>query len=115
MKFLQRTFYILFSFSLVFSQELDYLTIASGFKKPLYLAPHVSDTKTLFVLEQRGIIWSLKNGIKAKKPFLDIKSKVHSPIFPGDERGLLGFAMSPKYDNDNSIYVNYINKYTSLI
>ena len=110
MKFLQQTFYILFFCSLALSNELGYTTIASGFKKPLYLTHHVSDKSTLFVIEQRGIVWSLKNGSKSKKPFLDIRDRVHTPIFPGDERGLLGYAMSPNYDIDNCIYVNYINK-----
>jgi len=95
---------------LVFSQKLSYSTFATGFKKPLYLTHHVSDKSTLFVIEQRGIIWSLKDGARDKKPFLDIRDRVHTPTIIYDERGLLGFVMSPNYDSDNHVYVNYINE-----
>ena len=60
------------------------------------------------------MIWSISNGIKNKDPFLDIRKRVHNPIFPGDERGFLGFAMSPKFDQDNMVYINYINNNVKL-
>ena len=110
MNHLRSILYFLVLLSLLFSQELSYSTLATGFKKPLYLTHHVSDSSILFVLEQRGVIWSLNDGIREKKPFLDIRDRVHIPIFPGDERGLLGFAMSPNYNSDNHVYVNYVNK-----
>ena len=45
-----------------------------------------------------------------KTPFLDITNRVHKPLFPGDERGLLGFTFDPDYNDNGYFYVNYVNK-----
>ena len=109
MNYLKRIIYLAILLNILISQDLSYNKIASGFKKPLFLTSHVTESNTLFIVEQRGMIWSLVDGKKEKNPFLDIRDRVHTPIFPGDERGLLGFAMSPYYSKDNFIYVNYVN------
>ena len=109
MNYLKRIIYFVITLNILISQDLSYKKIASEFKKPLYLTSHVTEPNILFILEQRGMIWSLVDGKKSKGPFLDIRDRVHTPIFPGDERGLLGFAMSPSYSTDNFIYVNYVN------
>ena len=109
-------FIILFSLiSRLFALDLGYIELEASFKKPLYLSPHVNNSNILYVVEQRGMIWELNDGIKSKTPFLDIRDKVHTPVFPGDERGLLGFAMSPNFQIDNFIYVNYINNNDSTV
>ena len=84
--------------------------VASKFDKPLYVITFPSDNKLLLVIEQDGIIRLIKDGEKIKKPFIDISKRVHKPLFPGDERGLLGFAFDPDYINNGYFYVNYINK-----
>ena len=109
-------FIILFSFIyILFALDLGYIELEASFKKPLYLSPHVNNSEILYVIEQRGMIWELNDGIKSKTPFLDIRNIVHTPVFPGDERGLLGFAMSPNFQNDNFIYVNYMNNNDSTV
>ena len=109
-------FIILFSLiSRLFALDIGYIELEASFKKPLYLSPHVNNSNILYVVEQRGMIWELNDGIKSKTPFLDIRDKVHTPVFPGDERGLLGFAMSPDFQTDNFIYVNYINNNDSTV
>tara|TARA_Y100001935_G_scaffold85477_1_gene70975 strand:- start:1666 stop:2817 length:1152 start_codon:yes stop_codon:yes gene_type:complete len=109
-------FIILFSLiSRLCALDLGYIELEASFKKPLYLSPHVNNSNILYVVEQRGMIWELNDGIKSKTPFLDIRDKVHTPVFPGDERGLLGFAMSPNFQIDNFIYVNYINNNDSTV
>mgnify|MGYP000938195259 CR=1 FL=1 len=56
------------------------------------------------------MIWTITDKGDLKEVFLDIRDRVHSP-FPGyDERGLLGLAISPNFDADSLIYLNYINK-----
>jgi len=99
----------------LFPSSLGYSLVASGFKKPLFITGHPTDPNELYVVEQRGMIWNISNGIKNKTPFLDIRKRVHNPIFPGDERGFLGFAMSPDFDQDNMIYINYINNNNETI
>ena len=97
-------------FSLLIPASLGSEIVASGFDKPLFLAGHNNDPRLLYVLEQRGIIWTIFNGDRQERPFLDIRDRVHRPIIPGDERGLLGFAMSPDFEVDKRIYLNYVNK-----
>ena len=109
MNYFKRIIYFFIIFNILNGDGLSYKKIASGFKKPLYLTSHITNPNILFILEQRGMVWELMNKEKTRKPFLDIRDRVHTPIFPGDERGLLGFAMSPNYHEDNSIYVNYVN------
>ena len=106
---------LFFLISSLFALDLGYIELEASFKKPLYLTSHVNNPDILYVIEQRGIIWELNNGIKIETPFLDIRDKVHTPVFPGDERGLLGFAMSPNFQADNFIYVNYINNNDSTV
>ena len=102
--------FILILSNALFSNDISCKKIASGFKKPLYITGHITNPDILYVLEQRGIIWSIKNGVREEKPFLDIRDRVHTPNIIYDERGLLGFAISPKYDINNHIYVNYVNE-----
>ena len=100
---------ILFLFSVLFPIKINYSLFASGFKKAVFITGHPTNSNELYVVEQRGMVWNISNGEKNKEPFLDIRKKVHNPIFPGDERGLLGFSISPQFDNDSLVYINYIN------
>ena len=101
--------------SVLLTMELDYSLVGSGFKKPVFVTGHPSNPNQLFVVEQRGLVWGISNGKKNQTPFLDIRKRVHSPIFPGDERGLLGFSLSPKFDQNNLVYLNYINNNNETI
>ena len=114
-KFIASAIYLFIAFNILNANDISYVKIASGFKKPLYVTGHVDKLEVLYVLEQRGMIWELVYGKKSKKPFLDIRDRVHTPVFPGDERGLLGFAISPNFSVDNFIYVNYIDNDGSTI
>ena len=108
MKFFNRILIFIF-IGFLFPIELGYSLVESGFKKPVFITGHPTDPNELYVVEQRGTIWNISNGIKDSEAFLDIRKQVHSPIFPGDERGLLGFAISPNFDHNQTIYLNYIN------
>jgi glucose/arabinose dehydrogenase len=60
----------------------------------------------VFVVEQRGIIQEIKN-FNSSNPttslFLDIQSNVSS----GGEKGLLGLAFDPDYENNGYFYLDY--------
>ena len=84
--------------------------IATKFDKPIYATTFPTDNTLILVVEQDGVIRLIKDEVKVKKPFIDISKRVHKPLFPGDERGLLGFAFDPDYINNGYFYVNYINK-----
>jgi len=69
----------------------------------LQYAPDGSDR--LFVVEQRGTIYVFENNssVTEKIMFLDIRDKV---VYEG-ERGLLGLAFHPDYENNRYFFVNY--------
>ena len=106
--------FILVSFSFLFS-SLAVELIGSKFDKPIYLLSMPSQKNELLIVEQKGVIKTIKNGKKNKTPFLDITDRVHRPLFPGDERGFLGIAFDPNFVKNGYFYVNYINKSDSTI
>jgi uncharacterized repeat protein (TIGR01451 family) len=76
---------------------------ASGLDHPV-LVTHAGDgSKRLFILEQPGQIKIAQNGLVLSTPFLDIRSKISY----GGERGLLGLAFHPNYENNGYLYVDY--------
>ena len=75
------------------------------FSSPVFLT-HASDgSNRNFVVEQAGIIKVFPNSSNASlaKEFLDITDRVSS----GGEKGLLGLAFHPDYENNGYFYVNY--------
>jgi len=57
----------------------------------------------LFVVEQRGSVRIVRNGLLRAESFLDIAPLVLS----GGERGLLGVTFHPKYASNGRFFVNY--------
>jgi glucose/arabinose dehydrogenase len=87
-----------------FSQEISLEPFATGFSSPLELQ-NAGDER-LFLVEQNGVIKILNlNGDVNSTPFLDIQSRVSG----GGERGLLGLAFHPDYQNNGFFFVHYSN------
>jgi len=78
--------------------------------KPIYVTSIMLDSELIFIVEQDGIIKLINNSELNKNPFLDITDRVQAPFYPGDERGLLGFALDPNFKDNGFFYVNYVNK-----
>ena len=79
---------------------------ASGFTRPIQ-ATHAGDgSHRLFVVEQIGRIRVIKNGEVLPAPFLDISHLISCCA----ERGLLGLAFHPDYEDNGYFYVNYTRK-----
>jgi glucose/arabinose dehydrogenase len=76
--------------------------VATGFESPVHIASNRRDSGTLYVVEQAGRIWRLRNG--RKRLFLDIRGLVSSGE---NERGLLSVAFAPDYARTRYFYVNY--------
>jgi glucose/arabinose dehydrogenase len=76
--------------------------IATGFASPTQVTSAPNDASTLYVLEQAGLIRTVRSG-HVTGTFLDIRSKV---LFEG-ERGLLGMAFHPGYARNHLFYVDY--------
>jgi glucose/arabinose dehydrogenase len=76
--------------------------IAAGLSWPTYVTSAPDDAATLYVVEQRGTIRTVRHG-RVAGTFLDIREQV---LFDG-ERGLLGLAFHPDYAHNHLLYVDY--------
>ena len=99
-----------FLLSTSFSQNFAIVKIADVPAKAIYLTQPKGDDSRLFVVNQKGLIYIIKNGKTVNKPFLDISDRVHGSLIPGSEEGLLGMAFHPNYFENGFFYVNYVNK-----
>jgi glucose/arabinose dehydrogenase len=74
----------------------------SGLSSPIDIQNAGDDR--LFVVEQAGLIRIIRDGELLPKPLLDIRDRVNTN---GSERGLLGLAFHPNYQNNGLFFVNY--------
>lgn len=83
--------------------EIGLEEVADGFDQPLWLTHAGDGSKRLFVAEQQGRVFVIRDGERQRRPFLDIRRDVSA----GGERGLLGLAFAPDYADSGRFYVNY--------
>jgi glucose/arabinose dehydrogenase len=76
--------------------------VIEGFNRPLDL--QATPDGRLFVVEQAGRIWEVNDGQRLDPPFFDIRSQVGSN---GNEQGLLGLALDPRFAETGRFFVNY--------
>jgi len=95
----------LFSNSAQAQVPLDTEVVATGLGASLLVTYAPGDRDRLFVLDQNGRIYIVKNGVKLTTPFLDLTSQTNG----GGERGLLGLAFHPDYATNGWFFVNYTN------
>lgn len=79
--------------------------IASGFELPVQTTHAGDGSGRLFVVEHKGRIRILKDGLINDAPFLDISDRVKCC----GEQGLLGIAFPPTYSDRQHFYVSYTN------
>ena len=88
-------------------------TVASGLPAPLELTSPADGSGRLFIVQQSGQILILQNGAILPTPFLDVSGRL-VPLMPEfDERGLLGFAFHPDFNNASAPGFHKIYTYTS--
>ena len=96
--------------------------IATGMAAPDYGISPPGDTSRLFVVEQNGLLRIIQNGSLLPGSALDIQSLVQiapvgtGPLNPGnanDERGFLGLAFHPGFNNPASPGFRTLYTYTS--
>src|SRR5437867_312572 len=88
-------------------------TVASGLTAPLELTSPADGTGRLFIVQQTGQILIFENGAILPTPFLDVADRL-VPLFPDyDERGLLGFAFHPDFNNASAPGFHKIYTYTN--
>ncbi|MEO8468611.1 MAG: PQQ-dependent sugar dehydrogenase [Chloroflexota bacterium] len=71
--------------------------------RPLTITNAGDGSGRLFVAEQGGVVYSVKNGAVNGTKFLDISGQVSG----GGEQGLLGLAFHPNFPADNRVFVDY--------
>jgi glucose/arabinose dehydrogenase len=87
------------------------IEIANGFNNPLYATGAGDDSGRLFVMEQTGRIYIIRDGETLQRPFLDLSNLVSQDVLRGySERGLLGLAFHPDYTNNGQFFVNYTDQ-----
>ena len=74
----------------------------SGLENPVAFVQDAADPSTFFAVEQAGRIRLVRNGA-VQGDFLDLRAAVSS----GGERGLLGLALSPDFEQSGRFFVNF--------
>ncbi|MDB4955425.1 MAG: hypothetical protein JWO36_2994 [Myxococcales bacterium] len=86
--------------------KVEIKQIAKGLLRPVALVVAPGDPrKRMFVVEQRGTIRIVENGVVGKRPFFKITG-----LSDGEEEGLLGLAFHPKFASNGRLYVNYTSE-----
>ena len=82
--------------------------VASGLTHPLALVSPPDGSKRKFVIEQTGTVRIIdSDGTLLDEPFLDLRHKIIPLLADFDERGLLGLAFHPRYQENGKFYVAY--------
>ena len=90
--------------------------IATGLAAPDYAISAPGDPNRLYVVEQSGLLRVIQNGSLQPGAALDISSRVQTTLVPGnanDERGFLGLAFSPGFNDPASVGYRTLYTYTS--
>jgi glucose/arabinose dehydrogenase len=82
--------------------DLVLTQVASGLDRPLDLTAPPGDPR-LFVAEQTGAIRIIRDGGVEPTPFLDLGDRTQGQ----GERGLLGLAFHPDYEENGRFFVNF--------
>lgn len=96
------------------SSDVSLNPILSGYSRPLLVTHAPGGGRVIFIVEQTGKIEraSFVDGAWTKlNTFLDLTNLVNDPTKSGNgERGLLGLAFHPEYQQNGRFYVAYTRK-----
>ncbi|MBZ0288791.1 MAG: PQQ-dependent sugar dehydrogenase, partial [Anaerolineae bacterium] len=84
--------------------QYQLVEVASGLVRPVFLTHAGDGSGRMFIVEQNGRIWVMKDGSLLATPFLDV-SKIISR--DASERGLLGLAFHPDFEQNGQFFINY--------
>ena len=91
--------------------------VAAGFRRPLFVTHAGDGSNRVFLVEQVGKIWILKDGLLQEQPFLDVENIISQGALtqPFSEQGLLGLAFHPDYRLNGTFYINYTDRNGSTV
>jgi glucose/arabinose dehydrogenase len=87
--------------------NLKLTEVAADLDRPVYVAGAPDDTTRLFVVLKPGRIVLLKDNVLLPEPFLDLSAIIESAA---NERGLLGLAFHPDYENNGRFFIYFTRK-----
>jgi uncharacterized protein (TIGR03437 family) len=97
---------VTFACALLASAQVRTTPIASGISAPTDIQNAGDGSGRLFLVQQNGIVRVLRNGSLLPDPFLDIRSRTAG----NSERGLLGLAFPPGFEQKQRFYVDYTDR-----
>jgi glucose/arabinose dehydrogenase len=86
---------------------VDLAPVANGMVAPIVGVPANDGSNRFFVVDQTGKVFIILNGTILPQPFLDLTSEIVTVNTSFDERGLLGLAFHPDYENNGRFFVRY--------
>jgi glucose/arabinose dehydrogenase len=89
------------------SSQVSLEPILSGYDRPVLVTHAPGSSRVIYIAEQTGVIRraTFQGGSWRKLgTFLDLRGRVSTA---GDERGLLGLAFHPRYQQNGRFYVDY--------
>lgn len=88
------------------------LATEEKFDNPLFVTHAGDGSGRLFVVEQPGYIWIVRDRFTLPEPFLNISSLLSDEVFRGGytERGLLGLAFHPDYARNGAFFITYARR-----
>src|SRR5262245_15157733 len=92
---------------------LQLSSVASGLTAPNEVSSPADGSGRLFIVQQTGQVLILENGTVNPTPFLDVSDRLVVLMPEYDERGLLGFAFHPDFNNASAPGFHKIYTYTS--
>jgi glucose/arabinose dehydrogenase len=92
--------------------QLDLVPIAAKFRSPVFVADPGDGTGRVFVVEQRGVVKIVRDGVSSKHPFLNMQKLVEDS---GAEQGLLSLAFHPDYARNGTFFVAYTEPGNALV
>ena len=96
----------LLSFPAVSTAQMRTQVVAQGLTNPVAFVLDPADQSTFYVVEQRGTIRTVRDGVVSDGFFVDLRSAVGA----GGERGLLGMAFAPDAAESGRFFVNFTNQ-----
>lgn len=84
--------------------QYELVEVAGDLIRPVFLTHAGDGSGRIFIVEQNGRIWVMKDGSVLETPFLDVSKLVSRDA---SERGLLGLAFHPDFEQNGQFFINY--------
>jgi glucose/arabinose dehydrogenase len=93
--------------------QVELQSVATGLTAPVDMQDANDGSGRLFIVQQTGTIRILQNGGLLPTPFLDVTGRLVAIMPEYDERGLLGLAFHPDFNNQGAAGYHKLYTYTS--